>query len=233
MARIRSIRPELWDAQKLGSLSVLARLTFIGLISIADDQGRGRGDVRFLMARLHAYASDISRPQFEEAVRVLAESKMVRFYEIDGAQYYTLPGWKTHQKIDKPKDSLLPNPPKIGDESATSRRQVDDASATSSPRMGVDGMGREEEGMGLETTAPSAGDLTRSLAERLTQSPQERSGDWSGWRLSTHLPGKLKGACIDNLSPDDCSWGLGLRPNKSDKQALEWRIKLRQEETAR
>ena len=38
MARIRTIKPSLWDSEKIGRLQDFARLTFIGLISIADDE---------------------------------------------------------------------------------------------------------------------------------------------------------------------------------------------------
>lgn len=41
MARIRSLKPVIWESEKVGRMSALSRLNFIGLISLADDHGRG------------------------------------------------------------------------------------------------------------------------------------------------------------------------------------------------
>ena len=40
MARIRTIKPEFWTDEKLAPLSPICRLTFLGLVSMADDAGR-------------------------------------------------------------------------------------------------------------------------------------------------------------------------------------------------
>ena len=39
MTRIRTIKPEFWEDEKLANFSFAARLFFIGLWNIADDQG--------------------------------------------------------------------------------------------------------------------------------------------------------------------------------------------------
>ena len=71
MARIRSIKPEFWDNQYLKQLSSLARLTFIGLWSQADDEGRGHGDPDWLWGRLHAGCGLNVRKAWREALREL------------------------------------------------------------------------------------------------------------------------------------------------------------------
>jgi hypothetical protein len=110
MARIRTIKPEMWESEKLGKLSVVSRLTFIGLISMADDTGRGRGSVTFLRGRIHAYASDVSDQTCFEAMRDLERAGVVQFYSIDGCCYYSLPNWCEHQYIERPKKSSIPKP---------------------------------------------------------------------------------------------------------------------------
>jgi hypothetical protein len=234
MARIRTIKPTLWESEKLGRLSVLARLNFVGLISLADDEGRGRGERRYLIGRLHPYAEDVEEIDFVQAIGELEQECLVAFYNVNKARYYALPGWKQHQYIEKwrtsdipPVPSDHPMAPLFGGESFPS------SSPTKTPPS-LPGNGREGKGRDWKTTAPAAGDLVKGLAERLTKSPEQRSGDYSGHRLSKHLPGKFCRAHVDNLSLEDCAHAIAkLRPNKEDKAALEWRMSVKQEETAR
>jgi len=140
MARIRSIRPEFWDSQKVGGLSILSRLTFIGLISLADDDGRGRGDARFLLARIHPYASDISIEDLQKSLDCISGVGLAVFYEADGSVYYELPGWKQHQKIERPNKSLLPS------NSVSTHRTLTDNSVSTRCGKGVEGSGLEGKG---------------------------------------------------------------------------------------
>lgn len=120
-ARIRSVKPEMWESERLGRRSALARLTFVGLISLADDEGRGRANRMFLFGRIHPYALDISPEQFASALEELGsltdqerqagKRPMVIFYQAAGDEFYFLPGWFDHQKIDRPSESTLPPPP--------------------------------------------------------------------------------------------------------------------------
>lgn len=118
MARIRSIKPEFWDSELLGRCSTLARLTFVGLISLADDQGRGRGETRWLRGQLHGYDKKLTDSSFG---RVLVELTapddegvpMVVFYQSGASSYYWIPKYLKHQKIDHPSKSKLPPPPDL------------------------------------------------------------------------------------------------------------------------
>lgn len=108
MPRIRTIKPELWESEKLGSLSAIARLTFIGLISLADDEGRGRGEPRFLLGRIHPYSNDVDAGLLDVALRDLGSTGLVEFYKVNGCSYYEIPGWSENQRIDHPTKSKMP-----------------------------------------------------------------------------------------------------------------------------
>lgn len=154
MARIRTIRPELWESEKLGRLPMLARLTFIGLIGLADDEGRGRGEPGFLFGRLHPYAPDVSRKELARALNSLGHAHLVVFYEVEGSWYFYLPGWSEHQKIEKKRQSLLPNPP--SSDSGSLRLPFPDSSPTP-PRqvaVGMEGNGVEGTGHGGAANRP-------------------------------------------------------------------------------
>lgn len=137
MARIRSIKPETWDDEVLGACSVLARLTFYGLISYADDEGRGRSGARFLLSRLHAHSPDVTLDDMGAAMAELARTDRVVFYTVNGEKYYWLRNFNKHQVIKKPTRSSMPSPP------------VPNGFPTSSPPVtpGTEGNGEERRGV--------------------------------------------------------------------------------------
>ncbi len=58
MARIRTIKPEFPQSESMGAVSRDARLLFIMLFTLADDEGRLRGNSRMLASILFPYDSD-------------------------------------------------------------------------------------------------------------------------------------------------------------------------------
>ena len=110
MARIRTIKPQFWESERVGRMSILARLTFLGLISLADDEGRGRGSPQYLMSALHAYdiAGEVTEKKFLAALSEIEQAGVVNFYTVRGCAYYALPGWLEHQRVDHPQKSSIP-----------------------------------------------------------------------------------------------------------------------------
>jgi hypothetical protein len=59
--RIRTIKPELWQDEKVGGLSRDARLLFIGLVTMADDEGRLRALPAVILGHCLPYDADALR----------------------------------------------------------------------------------------------------------------------------------------------------------------------------
>jgi hypothetical protein len=110
MARIRSIKPELPHSESLGRVSRDARLLFILLFTVADDEGRTRGNSRMLASLLFPYDDD-APIRIPEWLMELEREKSIIVYTIDGNIYVQIAGWLDHQKIDRPTKSRLPPPP--------------------------------------------------------------------------------------------------------------------------
>jgi len=110
MARIRTIKPDFWESENLGSQTSEARLLFVGLISLADDEGRGRGEPRFLLGRLHAYSTDVTIESLKKSIGQLEAVSLVRFYSVPAGTFYELPGFSEHQKINRPSPGRNPGP---------------------------------------------------------------------------------------------------------------------------
>lgn len=107
--RIRTLKPEWLENERLASVSDAARLLSVALIVLADDHGRGRGSVPFIAAQVWTYAED-ARERAESALRELESISYIRRYSVDGQAYYELPGWERHQKVDKPGKPRVPDP---------------------------------------------------------------------------------------------------------------------------
>lgn len=91
----------------MGRVSRDARLTFIELWTLADDAGRLRGNSRMLASLLFPYDDD-AKELIEVWLAELEREHCIKRYEIEGARYIQICNWLSHQKIDKPSQSKLP-----------------------------------------------------------------------------------------------------------------------------
>lgn len=107
MARIRSIKPELPQSESMGKISREARLLFIQMWTLADDEGRLRGNSRMLASLLFPYDDD-APALIDGWIFELIEEHCIIVYEVGNATYVQICNWLIHQKIDKPSKSKIP-----------------------------------------------------------------------------------------------------------------------------
>ena len=111
MARIRTIKPEFFTSLTLAKVSRPARLTFIGLWTYCDDEGRGRAEPRLIKAAVWPLDDDYAACDVEADLAELAAAGLIQRYTQDGAHYLAIRNWAEHQKIGHPTPSRLPPPP--------------------------------------------------------------------------------------------------------------------------
>lgn len=109
MGRIRTIKPEFPQSESIGRVSRDARLLFIMLWTMVDDEGRARAAPRMLASLLYPYDDDAKR-HIAQWLSELEREGCIRLYEHDGNAYLQIEKWLEHQKIDKPSKSRLPPP---------------------------------------------------------------------------------------------------------------------------
>lgn len=144
MARIRTIKPTIWQSEQLGRVSIAARLLFVGLISQADDDGRQRGAAALVKALVFPY-DDISTAEVDALLDDLARVGLIVRYQHDDASYLAIPSFGEHQAINRKTASTLPPPP---DHAPLSEPSV-------SPHVVLSEASRQE-GKGREGTATRA-----------------------------------------------------------------------------
>lgn len=109
MPRIRTIKPQYWTDAKIQSLSVEARLMYIGLWNYADDSGRFLADPRLIKAAVFPIDDNFPPERVYGILRELSGSGRVIVWMCDGEMYGEIPNFRKHQVINKPGKSSLPS----------------------------------------------------------------------------------------------------------------------------
>jgi hypothetical protein len=107
VSRQRMIYPETFTSEDFNSLSLGARLLFIGCIATADDYGRGRGGIRTLKATVFP-ADDLTIDEVGSWADEVSGRGMVVFYDAEGSRYYQIAKWDTYQKPKYKSASQIP-----------------------------------------------------------------------------------------------------------------------------
>lgn len=148
MARKRMISPEMWESQSFGNLSSpLSKLIFVGLISLADDEGKGILKPQFIKSKLLPYDEKTRITDIEQSIREICAEMSIIPYEVDGKQFYKLTNWSEWQYIKKPSPSKIPNPPMsgVGGDIASAAQVRNEYGTSSPPVRNKDGIEDEEE----------------------------------------------------------------------------------------
>jgi hypothetical protein len=94
MARIRTIKPELFFDDELAELSHVARLVFIGLFCLADKEGILLDKPKIIKANLLPYEN----ADMDSILNELSRKPFVHRYEVDGEKYLYVKNFKKHQR---------------------------------------------------------------------------------------------------------------------------------------
>lgn len=111
MARIRTIKPEFWEDEKIGILSHGARLLFIGCFNLSDDEGLLRWNEMYLGSSIFPYDS-IKADTIIKWMNELTDNELVYVYQAGVLKQkigYII-NFHKHQRIDKPQPSKFPAP---------------------------------------------------------------------------------------------------------------------------
>ncbi|MEV7770475.1 hypothetical protein [Kitasatospora sp. NPDC086791] len=109
MARIRTIKPTFFTSLTIADLTAEQRLTFIGLWTHVDDDGRCVDDPRLIKAAVWPL-DDRSAADIESDLRALSESSLIVRYILNRKRFMAVSNWHEHQRINRPTPSELPDP---------------------------------------------------------------------------------------------------------------------------
>jgi len=110
MPRIRTIQPDFAQSPSMRRVSREARLLFVLLWTIADDEGRCEAHPDDLAQIL--YPSDFDASMYLRGwLEVLEDEGCIERYAVEDVDYLRIVRWHRHQQIDHPSPSHLPPSP--------------------------------------------------------------------------------------------------------------------------
>jgi hypothetical protein len=161
VARLRTVKPEFWTDERVGEVSVTARLLFIATWNFADDHGGLDRSAKQLKAQAFPYDNIDCEPLIQELLQV----GLLLEYEVDGKKYLHINGFRKHQKVEKPAKPRIPlyegspNPPRILPEDSP-------RSSGSSLGIGVESSGVDSTRREGATTISPEGAMAVELRKR-------------------------------------------------------------------
>ena len=162
----RIIKESAFLSDKIAELSDFEFRLWVGLITQADDLGRGDARPAIIKGRVFALRERTAQKDIEAALRNLAAVGCVSLYTVGGKPYYQFPNWAKHQRV-RNSESKYPgieesdisddNPPQV----AASRRNppLSCAGAESNPIQ-------SNPNPNISTTTQSAAVLTMPLIDK-------------------------------------------------------------------
>lgn len=175
--RIRTIKPEIWQHEKIGRVTRDERLLFVGLLTMVDDEGRLREMPHAIRGHIFPY-DRVSDRQLEKWLGGLERARLIVRYGAGRERFASIRGFKRHQVINRPRESDLPPPPGIpGPEAQTTLLDMPKLTDSSVEDLGRDqGSGirdQEEE----NPPAPFQGEHDAAFIDRVRDDLRGRLGD--------------------------------------------------------
>src|SRR5258707_13245325 len=105
MARIRSIKPEFFTSERIATLPLSARLTFIGLWTYVDDNGVGLDNERLVLAAVWPLEEDViaTLQRTREDLWSLARAGHIKRYRSGSGGFLYITSCGAHQKVSHPR----------------------------------------------------------------------------------------------------------------------------------
>ncbi len=110
MARKRFLTPDIWSDAFFVKLSPHERLLFIGMITLADDEGRLRAAPAYLKGEVFPEDCVTEAKVRQLRDRITALNRSVHLYKVAGMEYIQLRNWPRYQRPSHPTPSRLPAP---------------------------------------------------------------------------------------------------------------------------
>lgn len=109
MSNRRMITSDLFEDEIIGGLPVTDRLLWVGLITIADDQGRLSDNPALIRSKVFPY-DEIPISEINDALLHLAETNRITRYQAENKKCIQINSWWKHQRSQWAGKSNLPAP---------------------------------------------------------------------------------------------------------------------------
>lgn len=105
------IYAKIWTSEQFGKISDKAKLLYIGMITLADDDGRLRGNPLYLRSQIFTY-NDMPLDEVKQLRDEIVSTGLINVYTVDNFEYIEHPKWEEYQTIRKDLYSPSSLPPR-------------------------------------------------------------------------------------------------------------------------
>ena len=95
----RIIKESAFASDRIAALSDFEFRLWVGLITQADDAGRGDARPAIIKGRVFALRERTTVSDIDRSLNGLAAHGCVFLYKVDGKPYYVFPNWANHQRV--------------------------------------------------------------------------------------------------------------------------------------
>jgi len=172
VARIRTIKPEFWTDERIGEVSVSARLLLIGSLNFADDEGGLERSSKQLKAQIFPYDSIDCEPLVLELLRV----GLFIEYEVADRKYLHIKGFSKHQKVENKAKPRIP----VYDPSVKTIQPITESSPSPHREIGEEKLSLRDQGR--EGIKEGKGSKEQGARERALAVPGLDLKAWEEWQ---------------------------------------------------
>ncbi len=163
MARIRTIKPDFWTDEKIGTLRRDVRLLYIGLWNLADDKGVLKANPAFIKGQIFPYDEDLRIGSVKEWIDSLENARMLVPFTYNGESYFIIRTFLAHQNINRPTASKIPDNVILNAIKGSSHNTH--TQLTEDSPLEIERKGNRKEGKGEEFTHTREPELENSILD--------------------------------------------------------------------
>lgn len=193
MPRIRTIKPEFWEDEKIASLKREVRLMFIGMLNFADDQGVIKANSTYIRSRIFPYDEDVRISDVNQWLGALVKARILIPFDFANEGYYMIRTFSSHQVIDKRYakyaiaedvvNALISNSHNnfnnhVGDTRGTHSEHV---GSPPQDRIGKDRIGEDR----IEEEGPHVNDSIKNCIKQPQEAPPKITYPWTSTEFLT------------------------------------------------
>ena len=115
------IKPDFFGSESMSNVRIGARLAFIGLWVLADDNGNLKAGVHRIRRQLFP-DDDMQDIDVEIMLAQLERERCIKYYEVDGEGYIHVCNFEVYQRINRPSKTTIPTPSKELENISTTKR---------------------------------------------------------------------------------------------------------------
>jgi hypothetical protein len=138
MARIRTIKPSHVNDKELAKISLQAHLLWVLSWCFSDDEGVIENDPLLLKSQIFPRRTDVRVEQIQQWIDQLIQARFMIPFTHNGEGYLIHRTFQTHQKIDRPQESKIPQD--------VIRRTLDECSTNTRPCIVKESIVKESKG---------------------------------------------------------------------------------------